>query len=150
MPLQQDSAAAGPGRRRTRLSEWPGRVSVSVIVPMVLAGLAVLADPMIAGPAHAAGDRAVLADRHAGSGVKCVACHGEARPKTAAAGEGCLKCHDGFAKVAAATRGLTPNPHQNHHIAATEPDCTDCHQGHRADRNTCQDCHTGMIFTKER
>jgi fumarate reductase flavoprotein subunit len=89
------------------------------------------------------------ADFHGQEGLQCLGCHGETKPTTPAGGDACVMCHDGFAELAKRTENLTPNPHSNHYVAATEPECIECHKGHRADKVLCVDCHSGLKFEKK-
>jgi hypothetical protein len=62
------------------------------------------------------------------------ACHGEAQPQ-----------NSGGAK-----RRRWKNPHDNHITAAMDLECTQCHQGHKADAPLCHQCHEGMKFEKKK
>jgi len=95
---------------------------------------------------RAEGKGRFIADVHGEAGVACVDCHGVAVPKEPATGEQCLKCHESYKEVAKRTVGLTPNPHENHIVTATEPDCTECHQGHKARKTLCVECHSDIRF----
>jgi fumarate reductase flavoprotein subunit len=88
------------------------------------------------------------AEVHGKNGVFCADCHGTATPKQPATGESCVKCHTSYKEVATTTTAYTPNPHDNHYVNSTEPDCTECHQGHKAQRTVCVDCHADMQFTR--
>ncbi len=90
------------------------------------------------------------ADRHKSRSVACLACHGEAAPKTAASEKGCLSCHKSLEAVAEKTIDMAPgNPHKNHITEANNLECTQCHSGHKADVPTCTNCHAGMKFEKK-
>jgi hypothetical protein len=91
-----------------------------------------------------------LADRHKDRGVKCEICHGEANPPTAASGEKCLTCHKSIEAVAEKTQDFEKNPHKNHITEAAEVECTQCHNGHKADDPLCNRCHSGFKFEKKK
>jgi hypothetical protein len=92
---------------------------------------------------------ALNADRHKSRGIACLACHGEAAPKTAASEKGCLTCHKSMEAVAEKTKDMLPaNPHKNHITASNKVECTQCHNGHKADSPACTNCHAGMKFEK--
>jgi fumarate reductase flavoprotein subunit len=95
-------------------------------------------------------NNAFNANRHKKRGVACLACHGEATPKTAASEKGCLSCHKSLEAVAEKTIDMTPaNPHKNHITEANKIECTQCHNGHKADVPSCTNCHAGMNFEKK-
>jgi hypothetical protein len=89
------------------------------------------------------------ADRHKGRGMSCIGCHKEEQPKTAAPAKSCIACHKSLQAVAERTKDFTPNPHENHIISSSDVECTQCHQGHKADTIMCHSCHAGMEFTKQ-
>jgi hypothetical protein len=90
------------------------------------------------------------ADRHKGRGVACLGCHGEAAPKIAASEKGCLVCHKSIEAVAEKTNDVVPaNPHKNHITVSNKVECTQCHNGHKADVPACANCHAGMKFEKK-
>ena len=88
-----------------------------------------------------AADDVYNSDFHSKQGLQCFGCHGEWKPTSEAYGDGCLMCHVGYADVAQRTKALEHNPHDNHFVKASEPDCTDCHQTHQPDKNLCVECH---------
>lgn len=88
-------------------------------------------------PAFAA-DQTFLADRHVAKGLKCESCHGTGA-KDAVSKETCLKCHGGsYAALAKTTDGGDINPHETH---LGEPECNQCHSGHKKPRLICDQCH---------
>jgi hypothetical protein len=89
------------------------------------------------------------ADRHKNRGLSCVACHKEEQPKTAASAQACLTCHKSLAAVAVRTKDYNHNPHDNHITSSSDVQCTQCHQGHKADTLLCNKCHSGMNIEKE-
>jgi fumarate reductase flavoprotein subunit len=93
---------------------------------------------------------AFTADRHKTRGLACDACHGEAQPSTPATAKACLTCHQSFEAVAKRTEDFEKNPHDNHITAAMDLECTQCHQGHKADAPLCHQCHEGMKFEKKK
>ncbi len=89
------------------------------------------------------------AERHKKANVQCAGCHdGEAQPKTAATQKGCLACHKSLEAVAERTKDFEKNPHQNHITDSSDVECTQCHQGHKADVVLCLQCHAEMVFEK--
>lgn len=94
-------------------------------------------------------EKPFVADRHKEQGLTCIACHKEAKPKTAASAEACLVCHQSIEAVAEQKLDLNPNPHRNHVTEAMDLECTQCHHGHKADTPICHQCHTGMAFEKK-
>ena len=86
-----------------------------------------------------------LADRHAGYGVKCDACHTDAAKGTLKIDkdrhEACVQCHGWYDAVAAKTQPKDPeemNPHSQHD--GNLP-CSTCHKGHKKGENYCGNCH---------
>ena len=94
-------------------------------------------------------EKPFMADRHKERSLACTVCHKEAEPKTAASPEACLACHQSIEAVAQKTADLKPNPHKNHVTEASDLECTQCHQGHKADTPICHQCHIGMVFEKK-
>jgi len=88
------------------------------------------------------------ADSHKSRGVTCVVCHGEEQPKAAAPAKACLACHESLKVVAEKASNIEPNPHSNHLTQSSDVECTQCHQGHKADTPLCHQCHQGMQFAK--
>jgi hypothetical protein len=88
------------------------------------------------------------ADRHKERNVKCLACHGEAEPKTAASAKGCMTCHKSLEAVAERTKDYPRNPHMNHLTESSDIECTQCHKGHKEDTPVCLNCHSGMKFER--
>ncbi len=94
-------------------------------------------------------DRPFTADSHKKINVTCAGCHdGETQPKTAATQKGCITCHKSLEAVAEKTKDFEKNPHDNHLTQNTDIECTQCHQGHKADVVLCNQCHSGMVFEK--
>jgi fumarate reductase flavoprotein subunit len=89
------------------------------------------------------------ADRHKERNIKCVSCHGEEEPKTAASEKACITCHKSLEAVAERTKDFTPNPHSNHITETSDVECTQCHFGHKADSPVCLNCHQGLTFQKK-
>jgi hypothetical protein len=110
---------------------------LSAVVAMLWTGLAL-----------AQGKGPFTAERHQKRGVACVACHGEAQPKAPASAKACLACHKSLEAVAERTAGYEKNPHNNHMTQSSDLECTQCHQGHKADTPICHQCHEGMKFEK--
>jgi hypothetical protein len=89
------------------------------------------------------------ADRHTERGLGCAVCHKEEKPRTAASGESCLVCHKSIEDVAERTKDFEKNPHKNHLVEASDIACTECHQGHKANKSVCEQCHTGLKFEQK-
>ena len=89
------------------------------------------------------------ADLHQKQGINCVACHGEGEPAAPVPGKVCLVCHESLEAVAEKTAAYMPNPHSNHITETTVVECTECHNGHKANNPTCDQCHPGMPFNKQ-
>jgi fumarate reductase flavoprotein subunit len=81
-----------------------------------------------------------LADRHQSAGLACRDCHADDPPRKAATDK-CLACHGDEEALALKTQrpGRKANPHDSHEGALA---CEACHQGHRASRDRCAQCHT--------
>ncbi len=92
---------------------------------------------------------AFTAARHRERGVTCEDCHKEAQPKTPASAEACLTCHKSIEAMAERTKDFERNPHDNHLTQGSDVECTQCHQGHKADTPVCHQCHEGMKFEKK-
>ncbi len=88
------------------------------------------------------------ADRHKALKFDCAACHGEAKPTSAASQKACLTCHQSLEAVADKTKDYVKNPHRNHLTDAADVECTQCHNGHKADSPVCNKCHPGIKFEK--
>jgi fumarate reductase flavoprotein subunit len=80
-------------------------------------------------------------------GLKCDACHGEGK-KQPVKSEKCLGCHQSFEEVAKRTQDIVPNPHSNHITESGDLECTQCHQGHKADIIYCANCHSNISFKR--
>lgn len=87
------------------------------------------------------------ADKHVAKGLDCAACHGDG-PKKPVHGAKCLECHTSFEEVAKKTTDIKPNPHANHIVESSDLECTECHQGHKADVVYCANCHSGLAFKR--
>ena len=94
--------------------------------------------------------KSFTADRHKDRGLSCAVCHKEDQPTTAASGESCLPCHTSLEAVAGRTKDFAVNPHQNHLVDSSDISCTDCHQGHKADKVACDSCHSGFKFERQK
>lgn len=80
-----------------------------------------------------------LADRHAAKGLACSSCHKETPPAKRVKTEQCQTCHGDYATLAKRTAAMKPsNVHENH---LGDLDCRECHQGHKADKLACAECH---------
>ena len=81
-----------------------------------------------------------LADKHKDLGLACKDCHGEADKADGVAMEQCLSCHESWDKLKKAPRAvkLHRNPHDGHY---PDLDCNNCHHGHKAMENYCDNCH---------
>jgi fumarate reductase flavoprotein subunit len=111
----------------------------SAVAALLLTGVAITKEK----------DDAFTADRHKNRQITCNACHGEAQPKTAASEKSCLACHKSIEAVAERTKDFERNPHKNHITEGSDVECTQCHQGHKADTPVCHQCHQGMKFEKK-
>ena len=89
-----------------------------------------------------------LADRHVARGMKCTACHVDAKGgalKAANTDYGvCATCHGDYNAMIKKTDAKyknsgQPNPHAQHDGALP---CTECHKGHKASVNYCAQCHS--------
>ena len=69
-----------------------------------------------------------ISSKHASLGLK-------AEPAAAQ----CLACHGGWTALAAATKGVSPNPHANH---MGKVQCNACHSWNGESRLMCADCHS--------
>lgn len=84
-----------------------------------------------------------LADRHAAAGVKRESCHG-AKASEPPSKEQCLACHGGsYEKLADATEGKADQNYHRTHLG--EPNCDQCHQGHKPPRLACDQCHEFQV-----
>ncbi|MBP1625572.1 MAG: hypothetical protein H6Q00_47 [Holophagaceae bacterium] len=86
-----------------------------------------------------------LADSHKAKGMACEDCHGKGPRKPVEAAQ-CFQCHESYAKVAERTKGLKPNPHDNHMI---DLDCGFCHKGHKPFELYCSTCHIDLKFERK-
>lgn len=51
--------------------------------------------------------------------------------------------------LAERTKDFDKNPHKNHLLDSSDIACTECHQGHKADKSVCDQCHAGLKFEKK-
>lgn len=79
-----------------------------------------------------------LADRHVERGLKCDSCHTTQPPKAVPTSQ-CQSCHGGYDKLAKRTEKLDINPHDSH---LENPQCGDCHRGHKKPTLVCDQCHS--------
>lgn len=107
-----------------------------------------LAAALWTGTALTEDKKTTTADGHKDRGLKCAACHKEDAPKTAASGASCLVCHQSMESVAERTKDFDKNPHKNHLVDSSDIACTDCHQGHKANKLACDQCHSGLTFER--
>ena len=80
-----------------------------------------------------------LADRHAAKGQACSSCHKETPPAKRVKTEQCQTCHGDYAALAKRTAKMQPNNVHENHLG--DLDCRECHQGHKADKLACAECH---------
>lgn len=104
---------------------------------------------LYAGTAITQEKKSFTADFHKDKGLDCGVCHKESPPKSPVSGEVCLPCHTSMEAVAERTKNYERNPHRNHLTDAMDVPCTDCHQGHKANKSVCEQCHAGMKFEKK-
>ncbi len=80
----------------------------------------------------------MLADRHKAAGLACQSCHGTAAFAQPVAEATCVRCHGGYAELAAKTL-MEPNPHRSH---MGELACSTCHHIHKPSTSYCDQCHS--------
>lgn len=80
-----------------------------------------------------------LDKRHAECSVTCGACHGTFFPHQRPAMGQCLQCHGSYQHLAALTKDVSPNPHEESHLG--EIMCTYCHKAHQESVLYCKNCH---------
>lgn len=102
---------------------------------ILIRACAALALVSLMGTASAAGK--MLAERHVERGVKCEVCHTTMPPK-AVASKTCQMCHGSYEKLAKRTDKKDINPHASH---VENPDCGQCHHGHKKPTLLCDQCH---------
>lgn len=90
-------------------------------------------------PSYAAGEGPFLADRHVKAGVQCSGCHKENPPAKKVKTSQCQSCHGDYSKLKERTKDMKPNNVHDNHLG--ELDCRECHQGHKADKLVCSQCH---------
>lgn len=78
------------------------------------------------------------ADLHAKLGLPCETCH--KTPDTMPDTNTCRTCHDADAVVKATEKVKPQNPHTSPHYGK-DLDCVNCHIGHEASQNFCDQCH---------
>jgi hypothetical protein len=83
-------------------------------------------------------DDQFMAGKHTTKGIACNSCHKETPPKNLVPTEVCFECHGNYAKLAAQTKKITPNPHEHHN---GELPCEACHHAHKPSENQCRACH---------
>ena len=92
---------------------------------------------LLASTFASAADNAPLADRHAKRGVACTSCHVKS-PTDKPTMQQCLACHGGsYEALAKKTDESDINPHATH---VGEPECSECHSGHKKPRLICDQC----------
>ncbi len=102
-----------------------------------LLALALSAAALSADAANAPG----IAGRHAAAGVACAVCHGpDKKNLQEPATETCTQCHNTKALVKKTSKVKPQNPHTSPHYQ-DQLDCTNCHHGHEAGENFCNQCH---------
>jgi Cytochrome c3 len=79
-----------------------------------------------------------LADKHKEVGLDCQGCHQENPPARKVETPVCQSCHGDYAKVAARTEKVEPNPHASHE--GYQP-CDVCHHAHKPSVDRCGECH---------
>lgn len=92
-----------------------------------------------------AAEAPILSEQHKAAGLGCNDCHGTGEKKPVPMSK-CLECHESYAKVAARTQHVDPNPHQSHLV---DLPCTKCHLGHKPRVIYCMTCHSDMEFKKQ-
>lgn len=85
-----------------------------------------------------------LAEQHINRGVACTSCH-QSQPQKEVTAKTCQSCHGEYDKLVKLTDKLEINPHESH---LGEPDCTDCHHGHKKSTPACKQCHDFAIQMK--
>lgn len=102
-------------------------------------------------------DSNLLANKHAENGVECHDCHEatlstqieegvkyitgnyeDPLEKREFSKDFCLKCHDDWESIVAATDFEESNPHDSH---LGEQECNVCHNMHRQSQIMCAECH---------
>lgn len=82
-----------------------------------------------------------LADRHSAKGVSCQSCHGpDLKNPEMPTIDTCTACHKTDALVKKTEKVKPTNPHVSPHYGQTL-ECTNCHMGHMASENFCNQCH---------
>ena len=112
-------------------------------------GFSVLAIVLFSGVALVQDKDQFTADRHADRGLACSVCHGDEAPTKEVKEEKCLACHQSIEEVAKKAGDYDKNPHKNHLVDSTDVKCTQCHNGHKATKPICNDCHGGLTFEKK-
>lgn len=87
-----------------------------------------------------------IAETHAGRGLSCEQCHGEAKPTAPPLGQKCTQCHSNHEKLVSATANrFIVNPHSPPHNAPGDPVyCEECHVAHAPPKVSCVECHKGF------
>ena len=106
----------------------------SIVWPLAVA----LALSLAGGQAYAASG--FLSDRHVAAGMKCDSCHENVAKPADVPMSRCLTCHESYEKLKLSEKAKQhhPNPHAGHFI---DLECNNCHHGHKADENFCDQCH---------
>lgn len=81
--------------------------------------------------------------KHASEGISCTDCHKKGKPTEASGSASCTECHGSYEKVAALTKHMHANPHDNH---MGQIDCTKCHGIHKPTIVPCLECHVDFEF----
>ncbi len=84
-----------------------------------------------------------LRGKHASEGISCIDCHKNGKPTEAAGSASCMECHGSYEKVAALTKHMHGNPHDNH---MGQIDCTKCHGIHKPTVVPCLECHVDFEY----
>jgi len=84
-----------------------------------------------------------LRGKHASEGISCTDCHKNGKPTEASGSASCMECHGNYEKVAALTKHMHANPHDNH---MGQIDCTKCHGIHKPTVVPCLECHVDFEF----
>ena len=86
-----------------------------------------------------------LIDKHTAAKVDCHACHVEEPASKPPEMTMCLSCHGGtYARLAATTQLVQPNPHASHQGPIP---CSVCHHVHSPSRMFCNNCHNFDLTT---
>ena len=90
----------------------------------------------------------ILLDQlHANKEIKCEQCHADKPKEQRVPMETCVGCHGDYQKLAEATKGMKPNPHDSH---LGEIRCTLCHNVHKEFKLYCNSCHQFDLGSKDK